>query len=391
MFFSQKKKDLNTYFICDLGSSSVGGALITISRKGKAKVLWQERINLNLSPSGHRTDLALLTMCLKQLVESADSFLFKVHSLGDVKEVLISVSSPWYISRFKKEDIRKNDTFTVSSDHLKEIVQKAAQSLGVEIISQRDSQSQLFKSGSSVIEQQTMDLKINGYAIKNPIDIKARDLTISMMLSIIPQELGTFLGAVFDKYWSNVRYQIMSFPHSHFKALNYLRLDQEDQVLIDVTGMRTELTYIKKGAIAKISYLNMGKNDFINYLSEVLDTKPFIAESEFKLFVEGGSTTKQEADISFILAGIEKRWKTELLDLIEQDVDFKKKKYVLSVDPGNYNYFEGLFLQALREKRIEGNISVIPAIYEHSDIEYANNISRDVYLELGILSLLNSK
>jgi hypothetical protein len=390
MFFSKNKNPSEIYFICDLGSSSVAGSLVLIRPNKKAKVFWQRRIHLNFSKEDHRSELSVLKKELKHLVCQADAFLFK-NKHGKVNEVEISVSSPWYLSRLRKEDIKMGSSFVVTHDDLKNIVESASESLRVEILGKKNQQSEYFKSGSVVIEQQTFGLKVNGYNIPNPINMRARDLELSMMLSVIPRDLNIFLNSIFDSYWSNVNFKISSFPYTHFNALKYLSMLDGDKVLIDVSGWETEFTYIKKGAISEINYTKTGRNHFNETILEVLNLEPFMAESELKLFMGGDSTLKQEADLSFILKNLENKWKTEIKDLIMKDENRAERKYVLTSDPGSYKYFRDLLVKVFEDISSETEIKVSSSEYEHDNIEYESNISKDNYIELGILSLLNRK
>lgn len=392
MFFSKKDNSLKNYFVCDLGSSSVAGAVVSIGKENKAEVLWQSRRNLNVLNKEHRSDLKILEKELKDLVQSADNFLFRENKNPiPIQKVFISISSPWYISRLRKEEIKKSKPFVFSETDYANLINRARESLCAEILKERSLQSQIFTSGSVIVDQKKVSLKINGYTVEDPINTQVRDLKLSLMLSVIPKELNEYIHAVFDGFWSNVGLDISTFPYTHFNALRYLNLHNDRTALIDVSGIETEVTYLEDSEISKMAYVDMGKNSFTHAIVKSLNLEDFMAESELKLYLQKLSTNKQATDMHFLLDPVEKEWKNKMAELILTDHSWSSRKYILTVDPGYFNYFKKMLSEVFEELLPGIDMNISRSEYIDSDIDYANSITKDIYLEILIFSILNSR
>jgi len=321
---NRKKGGLN--LVLDIGSYSLGGALIIFSKNKAPQVIFSKRISL---PLNHDRDRNKTIMAIAQNLEYLLKIIFEegAQKLGrspkklqnkNIKKILCVVSSPWCLSKIKTSSYKKDEPVHINSK-LMELTQEDNQKSPEEV-----------EAGYRLIEKKIIQAKLNGYITNKPLSKKAKEI-----------EISTFEGKILKEMVEKVFYSsgrlsaenIMfhSFTLSAFSTIGDIFGDK-DYLLMEITGEITELTVIKNDLIVKTASFPKGKNLFLRKISEEFDVGSDISLSFIKLYYERKSEKNFHSRIKEIMSQSEIEWFNQFKETIESIKESLPQKIFLTMD-----------------------------------------------------------
>ncbi len=174
--FSSKKKKLVAVF--DIGSGSVGGALVeipsdknelpTIISSTRVEIVEREDLDFNL----FLKDMILaLGFAARNIYNSKK---------GAPDEIVCVLASPWYISETRLIKMSRDNSFTFTTKIVDELLAKELSSLD----SLYKAKYGETESLPEVIENPVVGVSLNGYHISDPLGKKTRSIEMNMVISI---------------------------------------------------------------------------------------------------------------------------------------------------------------------------------------------------------------
>jgi len=230
-----------------------------------------------------------------------------------VDNVLVSFSSPWFLSKTKEINITKDKEFIVTSNFLKSVLEKEAEVF----VSEVSSSDEFFHKGqNSYIEKAVTRTKVNGYFVENSIGKKTKNLELSIYMSLVLEEMVSSVNKIIKTHihLEEKDIYIHTFPFVSFNVLGFLYPKTVNYILMDITSEMTCFALVNNGTIVSTSSFPIGRNFIIKQISKVFGVSFEIAESFMHMFNKKKTDTNMTERMVDIFSDIEKEWAIYLED-----------------------------------------------------------------------------
>ncbi|MES2416098.1 MAG: hypothetical protein V4504_00125 [Patescibacteria group bacterium] len=298
LFFSKPKTELIALF--DVGSSSVGGALVLKDGKNIPTFIFSIREPI------HLTENFVFDRFFNATLQSLEKVAKQINlsGLGAVTKIYCTFSSPWYASQTRNIQLEKNISFTFTSKIAEHLNKK-------EYLLFEEENIKKFENGLSdarIIESKNMSVALNGYRVQNPIGIKTKKVEMSLFVSMSNQHILTKIEESIGRHLHFKNIKFSSFIFSFFTTLRDLFNTYEDFLCIDIGGEITEIGLVKKDVLVESVSFPYGKNFILRNLSKKLGYDIDHTKSLFALYIEGHLERKMTEKIIKELHSITNEW-----------------------------------------------------------------------------------
>ena len=275
------------FIIFDVGSSSLGGALVALRKKHNPEVLYSARISFPVSerPDSQKILLAA-TSTLKELLSQIEKeALSAVHSCSGVfaavKNVICVFASPWYLSQTKTVRT-KWDTPTVFSKHfIDEVIAK--EELTFEHSIAHSDYAEKFDKELFLAEQNVIQVRLNGYATALPYGKKASDADISFFSSFLSKPIVEKFSDILGHAFHRESFIFHTFSLVSYRVVSKLFPDAQNFLLMDIAGEVSDLSLVKNGALVEAVSFPSGRNFLVRKIIKKLKVTPEIALSYLRM------------------------------------------------------------------------------------------------------------
>lgn len=276
IFGGTKEKD-ELALVFDVGSSSVGGALILLQKSGVPKIIYsiRESIDLEKQISFDR----FFSLTLKSLEIVANKICMK--GLGAPKKVFCVLSSPWYASQTRTITFEKNTSFVFNSKLADSLIQKEV------FLFEGESKEKFLHNKISSIELKNMKIMLNGYATGKPLNQKATELEMTIFISMSGEEVLEKIRDTVSRHFYSKDMKFSSFVMASFAVARDIFILQESFLLIDIGGEVTDISMVKKDILRSSISFSLGRNFLIRGVASLLDCSLDEAISYLSLYKDG--------------------------------------------------------------------------------------------------------
>jgi hypothetical protein len=278
--------------IVDVGSSSVGAALVSISKDTAPKVLLSTRSQVAAPNEPERShSLATIITALESTVATIGSNHPAVHKTH------IIFSSPWYTSETKT--IKKEyDSPTVITHHIiKQLTEEAENKL-----------TEKPKSDEKPVEHRIICTKLNGYNVPDPYNKKAKSVEVAFFASFIAKDLLESVDRVIGKYFHNRNNEISSFSLAAFSAMSGIFPAEKNYLIVDIRGEVTDLSLVNEGILIKSLSFPQGKDELARVAAQNLGQSQSGALSAIGLAFRGESDPTAKANVIKSIETFKQAW-----------------------------------------------------------------------------------
>lgn len=285
--------------VFDVGSDTVGGALVEFASGVKPRVLYATREQItfqkNLEPGRF---LELMHKTFEDAVLHIEKYGMLHVSRGGrraaIANALCTLSSPWHASRVKTIRLKEEKPVTVTSRLIKTLLEKEAADAAGEFSKDKE-------ASVALIERQVVECLLNGYPTGKPIGKRAGEVEISLFLSFAPQILIDRIGRTLEKHFGLSRVEFRSFLLTSFVVLRDLLEKNgrsEPFLLFHVGGELTEISLIEKGVIVETVSFPLGHNFLIRNIAAATNDAPaHVAAGLLKLYAKSGGSGAAKAAV----------------------------------------------------------------------------------------------
>lgn len=277
--FSKKKKESELALIFDIGSSSVGGALIEMQKEGNPKIIKVFREPIIFEEKIEVDRFLYLTIKALEVVAS------RICMMGVKKpsKIFCVLSSPWYASQTRIIKFEKNTPFLFNSKLADDLIQKEIKFFEEEHLAKFGDTN----DRARMIEFKNMKTMLNGYVTPMPFNKKAKKLEMTIFVSMSGEQILQKIENVIFRHFHSKDIKFSSFSLVSFVVARDMFALQEDFLLVDIAGEMTDISLIKKDIlIDSISY-PLGRNFIIRKVAENLNCTLGEAKSIFSVFKDG--------------------------------------------------------------------------------------------------------
>ncbi|MFA6514972.1 MAG: hypothetical protein WCT42_01760 [Candidatus Paceibacterota bacterium] len=298
--FTQKKESFIAIF--DIGSGSVGGAIVRVPMDNKEIPVILKSVRTDVK--FHKDfDFNFFTKdMISALRETVTSLYDK--KIGAPDEIVCVLASPWYLSETRSIILNKEKPFTFTKHLASELIEKEITNL-----------TQLYKTkygtlegAPEIIEKNTMSVSLNGYAIEDPVGKKCQSLEMDMVISLAPKLCLDKIKETLSKTFHHTKVSFSTFTLSTYLAIRDKYLTQDSYLLLDISGEITDVGIVTKGILKSVLSFPFGKKTFFDYMCTKLEIELRDAKELFKLYSENNLSDAFKKKIEPLLKSIENSW-----------------------------------------------------------------------------------
>ncbi len=241
-FRTSKKQKIQTGLFIQISSGSVGAGIGTYAAHDRPEFIYTTQTSLG---SAQRSDMSTITEAAGKALDIVlNDVLTKgmpqVKLLKHFDTIVITLASPWIISRTKVISYKKEQPFSVNRALLKNFVEKALQE------TQHENTD---VAGAEKIEQTIIQSLLQGYPVTHAEGKRVKDIKVSVFESFAPpQALQRFRDSVAGVFHrSDVIFQ--SFPLVSYHTLHALFPDRDSYIFLDIAEEITDISLVTENTL----------------------------------------------------------------------------------------------------------------------------------------------
>lgn len=293
--------------LIEIGSRGVSTAIIRSGEETplghQASVLASSHLPFRVhrtlnSETFTRTALGTMEAALEKLAASARG----IEGIGDA-EVVCTVSSPWHVSKTVTVSAVEEKPFEVHENGLEELITHATE----DFLKESDAENE--ESPNVLIEQQVIDVLVNGYRTARPLGKRGRSLDASVYLAIMARAVRDRMRELIERAFPHHDIRFRSSSLVVFLTLRDMFPDHEDFLITRVSGELSEVTIVRDGILRETATFPLGSH-FL--LRSIMASRPAIdteaAHSLFRIVTTGNASTPEATATSRALASARNEW-----------------------------------------------------------------------------------
>lgn len=355
-FFKKHTKADEVVLVLDIGSASVGGALVLFSKNKVPSVLYTTRLPITIPEKIEEHDftrsmIGFVKKTLEQVtVEGVKHLNFKQLRKKDISKVVCVYASPWFASETKCIHLTEKEPLELSEKFINELVKKEQREFAE-------------KSGItddiSVVDKNIISTKLNGYVTSDPYGKKATDIELALFLGIVPKNIIKLIEKEVQSKIHPDDITHHSFSLIAYRTITDLFPADSNSIIFDVTGEVTDIAVVENDVIIQTSSVPFGRNTLVRKIAMEKGVTNDIALSLLHLYAHERAETKLYTEIDAIIADARESWKKKIKDIVpntedktifitaDEDVSPVFKKYIMTSDPKKVivlheDHFEGV-------------------------------------------------
>lgn len=245
MWFRRAKDQSVSSIIVDIGSGSVGIALVHHALHEKPHLLWSTRAFLPIRPYENDEDitkeiLRLLHKTVEEFQRTAlrSNLAFAVEAR---KHVHCFLSAPWSASKTEFFKVEKQKTFTVTDRLLEGAIARVLKTLEAKV----EKPPYTF----SPLESAIVETRLNDYSIEFPVGKRAEKLFLRHFASMVRDDIATAVRETFLSILNTRSVHIHSLALSEYAVLGDIFPELRHYTVVNVGEYKTEIMLVREGEL----------------------------------------------------------------------------------------------------------------------------------------------
>ncbi len=311
-----RSKNTGSTLLLEIGSASVGAAVVLRPARGQAVVERQFREYLSITKDGGQQQLfSALKKSTDQVLKRLAQELQKLDSKGaggPPERIIIIYSSPWYSAEVKRIDQDFGGQHQVTEAYIRSLQEHITEEYRQQV--PRSFIEYFGQDEGSVVGSAYLKTFLNGYATDRPAGKEARSFGAVIFLGAIPRTLEDAVESAVDRYFSASLIETVTQPYLAYMTLRRVFHTLDHAVFIQVTGECTELTLITDGVISDIYSFGLGENDAVRAAAEGLGMEVETARSAFSITAEEQALPVEREKLLEIMRPVLDNWRRQYRD-----------------------------------------------------------------------------
>ncbi|MDZ7726337.1 MAG: hypothetical protein U5L75_02025 [Candidatus Campbellbacteria bacterium] len=394
VLFGNKNTSEEITLIFDVGSSSVGGAIVRYQEDTLPQILFTARKGIefkydfdydrfykSMLDSLESVTVDILTSLSGSVEEVSDSIeesrsrVLGKRSKRKIKNIFCVFSSPWYMPRVVDVHNEFENETQITSDVIIEIVKGAAKDLKKEIAP---------ADSISLLEERILEYKLNGYSIDDPLSSTAKTADLKLYFSAAAKQTLSAVKEPIRKNFSYRKIRTFSFMMAYFSVMRDMHPAVNSFAVFDFRGEVSELAVIENDILVSTVTVQIGKNELIRELSSSLNIDLFEATTKLNLYFAGKLTEGSADNIRSIVEEKKEEMKNELLNNIEKGIYIPNTSFVLA-DMDMEDYAADLMNSIYLINSRESDIKILTSEYFDKFVTFSKSRYKDHFLSLESL------
>lgn len=270
-FFGGGKLDGEDGVIVDVGSGSVGIAIVHSPEHGAPEIIWSSRLHTSATKRQPTEDAlereiaVLIPRAFDACVKQGIPALRRRDPRANIRCVQVGVCAPWSHTVAKSVHVKHTKPFAVS----KAVLDETAAKVQSEVRAQFDTHG---ADAFSLASTTAMDVRIDGYEVREPVGKTATMLTATYLIDLIGKEIADAIHDASDRAFPSADLLLHSFMRLYYAALCESPVDARDACLVDITNEATEIAIVENGSLVGSRSIPIGSRDVARSLAKALKT-----------------------------------------------------------------------------------------------------------------------
>lgn len=305
-------KDGQTKLVIDIGSGSIGSAIITTGKKNT--VNFSTRYELEYGDQVHFGTL------LEKMFIGVEHTLKQLPK-KNIDHISIYLHSPWHTVHTKNVSIHKEKAFSITPKMIESVTHDE-----VESFVKNDKDKFPGYEKLVVIESTVPEIKINGYHVEDPFEKKCVNCDFLISLALAPRDIVDDIVKICSKFIkvssSDISFHSATIAFAHICSNLYGKNDS--LMILDVGSELTDISIIKNRALSSgISFVG-GTHDVVRKISEYLKTSFSDSLSKAHAVFSGISTINILEDVNGTLAPLTTSWQHAIAESLAKIVGIER-------------------------------------------------------------------
>lgn len=374
----RRTKASELVLIFDIGSSSVGGALVELHSDKVPNILLSIREPILLEPETTFDRFFFLTLKSVEIV--AEKLSKSGH--GSPRKIYCVLSSPWYASQTRAVILEKETPFLVNASLHDDLLKKEIALFQEEYLAKYGHPNEKVRS----LEIKTIRTKLNGYETTEPLNQKARIFEMTLFISLSPELVLNRIGESINRHFHLRKIKFSSFVMASFVVARDIFAHQENFLLIDLGGEVTDISMVKKSVLRESISFPMGTNFMVRGIAEGMHTSLEEAKSILAIYKDGHAVGTLEQKLEPIINYLKESWLKkfqESLANLSNDISIPSNIF-LSIDKEYAELFKNIikteqFNQyTLTESKFE--VSFLGTEALSGNVSFGGGVERDPFI-----------
>lgn len=332
MTFFSKKKESECLLVFDIGSGSVGGAIVISSRNHIPTILYSFRSEILFQEEATGRRLAsLMLRSLSQVVLALSREGFEIAGFGAkrprIKKILVSLSAPWVVPMTSFLQLKNKEPTFVTEKLFSALLEHSA--------NEPDSSKGRSPKGSVEIEERLIKSTLNGYETSAPYGKEALEAEFAIFSSFSLPRVTGGITDIITHYFHVERVRFHAFALVAHRALRKMYPEEENFIFVDVSGEQTEISLTSKGIIIETVTFPFGKNHIIRTLKKEANIPPLGAEAFLRLYRDKGGAGRMVERVEKLLEQEKEDWRSKFaktLETLSEEIFFPKSLFIIADD-----------------------------------------------------------
>lgn len=257
--FLNKTSDVRTAALVDIGSGSVGVAIVkSDSTQKQPEIIWSHREHVQIKDiEDTKETLKLLKTAIVNAFLELGSVGTKVMREADatleIETVQAAISAPWSYTVTKSIRYSDEHPFKIDEDTIDSLITTARKQMKASL-----KDAGLSAQGLTMINDETINASINGYNLKHLVGQNGRALTLTHLNALSQKSLIDTLNESAEKIFPKAKVTVDSFMYIYHCYLKNIKPDTIEICLIDVTSEATEIGVVRDGILKHVTHVPYG-------------------------------------------------------------------------------------------------------------------------------------
>lgn len=306
-FLNSNKEEVA--ILIDIGNGSTTGAIAIFGKNQKPKFVYVVKKFFLIADKvdGEKLEAEMNTLLEQMLVVLTQKGFENKYWQGKRKKIdkiLISFSSPWFISKTKNLHLDKDKEFVITKAFLDDVMNQEVEVLKKELNTQNPNET------FEVIEKSIVHSKINGYTLDDAIGKNTKSFDASLYMSVVSDNFIDKIMGTLYKYTHVFHDNILinTFPLISFSVIRDLFTKESNFIIMDVTGEVTDITLVKGDIIIDTVTIPSGRNFIVRQIAKNFNVSTEIAESTLRLYLSKKLEEETSTKMAEVVVAVENEW-----------------------------------------------------------------------------------
>ncbi|MDP3958036.1 MAG: hypothetical protein Q8Q36_01065 [bacterium] len=314
----------NLALIVDVGTSSVGAAVVSLPENGKRAPLVLSSARSPLPFQEHFDFERYMTLLWRSFDIAVEKALKAAP--GRPREAHCFLSSMWYASQVRTVKLHKEHGFVFERKLLENLVKKEKKAFFEE-------KYKNVREHIDFIEEEVLDVKLNGYRLLDPFGKRTENAEVSFFFGVSGEEMTARVREHLKKFLPHVAPSFHSFLLPFFHVARTFFPEAKDAMLIDVGGEVTDVSFMKDQTLAASASFPLGRNFLLRRACAALRKDVEGTRSTLRLLAEGKLDPEAAASLALVLGPVQMEWLESFhkaLDMVRSSLLLPHRVFLLA-------------------------------------------------------------